>query len=43
VHALVLVAVWSRHMFIWLTFTQKTCVHFERSDKLFKRTATARW
>jgi transposase len=24
VHALVLVAVWSRHMFIWLTFTQKT-------------------
>jgi transposase len=24
VHALVLVAVWSRHMFIWLSFTQKT-------------------
>ncbi len=24
VHALVLVAVWSRHMFIWLTFSQKT-------------------
>ena len=24
VHALILVAVWSRHMFIWLTFGQKT-------------------
>ena len=24
VHALVLVAVWSRHMFVWLTFTQTT-------------------
>jgi hypothetical protein len=24
VHALILVAVWSRHMFVWLTFTQTT-------------------
>jgi hypothetical protein len=24
VHALIIVAVWSRHMFVWLTFTQTT-------------------
>jgi transposase len=33
VHALILVAVWSRHMFVWLTFTQTTADVIEGMER----------